>query len=260
MKISHRYRLLPAIIVLGAAPVALAGASLAACTSNVTVLQYADGGPGGEGGLPIGELDDASTRADALPGVDASSPSSETNPDGVPYPTQHIGTSVRTGMKPGSVIANLKLTGYAPNASTTSQVKLADVFDPKGYTHDIVALLLQTTWDAPSKNMMKSLAAAAPSRVAIIAVLGEGTSPGQPATLGDLTAWHAASSFPAAWSVLDPSFSQLPPPLSGNAVPMIIVLDARTMEIVSAEAGAPPNPKQALEAARDSVKSRLPAY
>jgi len=185
----------------------------------------------------------------------------EKNPYGESYPTQYIGSKVRSGGVRGSVIANLKFTGYAPHGSATSSVQLADVFDPEGRTHDIVALLLDGSWNVYGRELMKSLAAASPTRVALVSVLGEGNTPGAAATLSDLTAWRKQSALPAAWTVLDPSHSHFPPPIfDGTALPVIVILDARTMEIVSAEIGSPPQPKQALETFRDQVKGRPRSY
>lgn len=61
-----------------------------------------------------------------------------------------------------------------------------------------------------------------------------------------------------AWSAVDPEGPLHLPPMEG--VPGIIVLDARTMEIVSARAGYSPDVKQVLEAAAAQVKGRAPSY
>jgi hypothetical protein len=179
----------------------------------------------------------------------------------VAYPTQNIGLRVRSVNGRGSVIANAMFTGYAPKASTTSKVQLADVFDPQGRTHDIVAVILEDAWDPYSRSLVESLMAASPARVALFQVLGQGSTPNVAATQSDLSTWHTRYPVSAAWTVLDPLFTRFPAPLYDNsAVPAIIILDARTMEIVSSEVGKPSNPTVTLEGFRDAVKARLPAY
>ncbi len=233
--------------------------SLPACTSGVVNVVQISGEGGGDAG-PI-EPADADVADVVLP-VPDSSTASPKNPYGVPYPTANIGTDVRAGSRKGSVIANLSFTGYVPSASGTSTVQLVDLFDPQGKTHGIVALLLASGWDVVSKNMMQTLQGSGlPTRVAVVSVLGEGKTAGTPATLANLTSWRTQVGIPQAWFLLDPSFNAFPNALyDKTAVPAVIILDARTMEIVSAELGAPPQPKQALEAFRDDVSSRGPSY
>jgi hypothetical protein len=62
-----------------------------------------------------------------------------------------------------------------------------------------------------------------------------------------------------AWFAIDPGARQLPP-LDEKAVPGTIVIDARTMEIVSAAAGYLPGLDARLEAAAAEVKGRPPSY
>ncbi len=238
--------------------VAAAAVGAACSTTNVTVIK---GEGGSDAGPPLGdvdaEADDAGTN-DATAG-DGASTTGAKNPYGAAYPTAHIGWTVRTGNTPGDVIANLSFSGYAAGAgTTTSTASLADVFDPEGRTHDMVAVLLVTRWDVNGNQIMVALAKGLPARVALLAVVGEGASSGAAATATDLTAWH--QKYPAVASYLDPEFSTWTKLLTVAAVPYVIELDARTMEIVSAEAGAPSSPKSDLEAAAAAIKARPASY
>lgn len=200
--------------------------------------------------------------ADALVGTpDGEAP--PVNPYGVPYPTEDIGTHVRSGSERGSIIANLRFSGYVPGASTTSRVQMADLYDPEGRTHDIVALLLASTYGMPSIDMTYSLhQTGLPPRVDVVLILGS-ASLQQGAKLEDLAMWRAAIDLPQAWALLDSRFSQFPTVSRDlNGTPTIILLDARTMEIVSVRTGytEPPVLRRQLEDVQTEVKGRPAAY
>lgn len=247
---------------IGSCSIFLLAAGLAATVacSSTTVINNQGSGPdaGGDGGGLLGVPDpgDASTT-DAAAAPDADGPNA-TNPYGTAYPTTNLGWKPRAGATRGDRIANLTFTGYAPSATSTSALSLAAVYDPEGRTHDIVALLAVGLWDNYSSQMITSLASSVPSRTAIVVVVGQGTKPGDDATLADLAVQRAR--LPQAVNVLDAGFKLLGPMFDAAALPFVAVLDARTMEIVSAAVGALPNPKQSLEDARTAVLSRPPAY
>lgn len=117
-----------------------------------------------------------------------------------------------------------------------------------------------SAWDTYSKNLMKDLRAAAlPDRVAFVSVLVEGETAEWGATLLDLDRWR--SQLPGSIHVIDPRFAQLKP-LSNLASTSLglAIIDARSMEIVSVDIGIQFNPKTKIEAARDTIKARPPAY
>jgi hypothetical protein len=231
-------------------------AAQAGCSStNVTIVQ-GDGGTDAGVTFPVldAEADDAAasdaTPSDGAPAVGA------TNPYGAAYPTAHIGWRVRSGSVKGDVIANLTIAGYAAGASAVTTGSLADVFDPEGRTHDMVAALVVSTWDTYSNALMASLAAALPARVALFAVLDQGSTASKAATAVDLTTWHAK--YPSIATYLDPSASQWQ--FAIDAFPFVVELDARTMEIVSAGAGLSQTPKADFEAAAAVIQARQPSY
>ena len=230
--------------------------AIAACSSfDASDVQASDDG-GADSGPPVID-DDAGAIADAAKG-DAAAASDGRNAYGVAYPTKNIGYRMRTATSLGSVVPNLQFAGYALGAFSQSTVELADVFDPEGRTHDIVAIVLTGAWDPFSKATMDNLKAAPPKRVALVVALGEGMEPSKPATVQDLASWWNQTYMPA-WYVHDPAFVQLAS-FNENVLPEIVVLDARTMEIVSASAGMPSNPTATLEAAAAAVKARPPSY
>lgn len=66
--------------------------------------------------------------------------------------------------------------------------------------------------------------------------------------------------YPWAWHVVDPVHTQLEPLFDKTAVPLVCIIDARTMEIFSAATGVPPDIRQQLITASQVVASRPPAY
>ena len=246
--------------ILGLSVLALVFAAGAACTSS-TVASSDDAGADAQT-VPTGSSTTSSTAdgstpppGDATLGDSGESPK---NPYGVPYPTKNLGWKARLDKNPGNVIPNVSVTGFLPGKTLTSKLSLVDVFDPDGKTHDLVAVLLCASWDSVSNKMMADLSAAAPNRVALFSVMGEGPTVGVAATLQNLETWRAKVPS-VAFNGLDPSFSQFTG-VQVTALPTIVLLDARTMEIVSLEAGGPTDPKAEFEAAAADVKARPPAF
>lgn len=196
---------------------------------------------------------------DAAP-LDARPPAN--NPYGKPYPTEHLGERVRLGLVPGDVLRNLSFTGYPPGITSASFVQMATFYDPEGRTHDLVAILMVNVWDSHSREAMAALAPPQlPDRVALISVLGEADAPQKPAALADLTEWRTRASV-GVWHVLDPRFAQFPEAVGvKQASPSMILLDARTMEIVRDEAGAvTADAKKFFEDFAAAVRKRPPSY
>jgi len=166
-------------------------------------------------------------------GTDAPS-GSALNPYGVPYPTDNIGTTPRAGAKRGDRMENIGFQGYAPGVATLGTVSLASLYDPQGKTHDVVIILAGALWDTYTGQTLTSIKGST-KRIATFAVLGEGTSPGTPATLANLAVWRGT--YPWATTSLDAGFSVLGVYFAAQAVPLVIFLDARTMEIATSGVG-----------------------
>ena len=178
------------------------------------------------------------------------------NPYGVPYPTDHLGVNARSGSARGDRVKNLRFQGYKPGSTTLGSVSLADLYDPDGMTQDVVFLVGGTQWSAPDQATLDSLKASS-KRIATLAVLGEGTSPGQAATLTNLSTYRAKNSF--ATTALDSGFTILGVFFDASAVPFVMVIDARTMEIASAGVGGLTTVSQ-VDSAVTAVTSRAAAY
>jgi hypothetical protein len=172
------------------------------------------------------------------------------------YPTDHIGTTARQGNKAGDRIANATFQGYAAGSTTLGSVSFADLYDPTGKTHDVVVVVAGSLWDTFTAQTLTAVKGST-KRIATIAILGEGTSVGAPATLANLATWRAT--IPFATSVLDAGFAVMGKYFDAQAVPFVMFLDARTMEIAQAGVGAI-TATQDVDSAVTAITSRPPAY
>jgi hypothetical protein len=178
------------------------------------------------------------------------------NPYGVPYPTDNIGTNARSGSQRGDRVKNHNFQGYQPSSSTLGKVALADFYDPQGKKYDAVVMVGATLWSSVDQPTLNAISGST-RRIATVAVLGEGTSPGTPATLTNLATFRTKNTFAATG--LDAGFTMLGVYFDAAAVPFVMVIDARTMEIASAAVGGLTSASQ-IDAAVDDVMSRPAAY
>ena len=177
------------------------------------------------------------------------------NPYGVPYPADRIGKNPRAGSKPGDRMVNLGLQGYGPGVATLGTVSLASLYDPQGKTHDVVIIVAGALWDQFTGATLTSIKGST-KRIATFAVLGEGSAVGTPATLANLATWRGT--YPWATTSLDAGFMVLGAYFDAAAVPFVMFLDARTMEIASAGVGGLTT--QSVDTAVTEITSRPPSY
>ena len=189
-------------------------------------------------------------------GTDTGTTKTDVNPYGDPYPTDNIGVNARSGTQRGNRVKNHNFQGYKPSSSTLGRVALADFYDPDGKAIDVIVMVGGTLWSSVDQPTLNAISGST-RRIATMAVLGEGTSPGTPATLTNLTTFRTKNTFAATG--LDAGFAVIGVYFDAAAVPFVMVIDARTMEIASAQVGGITSASQ-IDAAADDVMSRPPAY
>ncbi|MBS2015407.1 MAG: hypothetical protein JST00_21140 [Deltaproteobacteria bacterium] len=219
---------------------------------------------GGAEPTPADASVESSTEADAALAPDASADAAvlvpPPNPYGRPYPTANLGLVVGSYPSRGSVIPNLAFDGLRAGSSSIVKIWLSQLYDPEGRTHDLAVLFIVATWDVYSRGFLQAIASAGmPSRIEALVVVGEGAQDAA-STTSDLSFWQPK--LPTAGVVIDPLWSQLRPVVErgGIVYPKTVILDPRTMEIAGLNIGGWSDPRAGLEAARDAVKSRPPAY
>jgi hypothetical protein len=198
----------------------------------------------------------------------------DANPEGVPYPAQHIGTRPRgltpagaPDTTPGNVVSNYKFLGYpgGDRSRGLETVALADYFDPSATKYKVIHVMAAATWCGPCNDETDSLVSALgdPSTdprargVVYVQALVEGPSPNYGATQSDLDAWIDAHHTPFT-EVLDPEAQALGAFFDASSVPFNADVDARSMEILQTGTGyeAP----DAVDVWLDFVAHSPPAY
>jgi hypothetical protein len=176
-----------------------------------------------------------------VPMPDADLSGGTTNPDGTAYPTTNIGGQPRTATQAGQIFPNLTLEGVrsAATMDTPAVVSMVEYFDPAGARYDLLHVIGIFMWcphcNNETNNLSKIAAWQADHRVAVvqIAMLGYGNaSPGW----SELQKWVSDHNldFPV---LVDGQGAQLGQYFSVNYVPLNIVVNPRTMEILAVDVG-----------------------
>lgn len=167
----------------------------------------------------------------------------DTNPDGVPYPTDNIGTKPRLGGTPGNRIQNFKFMGY-PNgnpAEGLQPVSLAQYFDPSGTKYKLIHIQASGLWCGPCRQEASTVTPMAQTladkKVVWLMSIAEGGTPGIASNKSDLDKWVAQFKAPYT-QFLDPGNANLGPFYDATAIPWNANINAKTMEILSSGTGA----------------------
>lgn len=197
------------------------------------------GAPGADGSKPAESGNDSPSEPSDPPSQSSSGSSGSAAPptaSGVTYPSSNLGWKPRRGSARGDTIPNVKLPGFAANSATPTTVSMAELYDPNGKTHDAIVIVGTSTWDPYSKSALPR-ALASTQRVRVLSVLGEAQSAGKVAAMSDLTAWRGQH--PNATHMLDAGFVTFGAAFDQQAVPLVMVVVARTMEICTSAVGLP---------------------
>jgi hypothetical protein len=185
------------------------------------------------------------------------------------YPTSDIGTTARAGTVAGSRIANFAFSGYTTTdtakidttTAKTQTIRLSDFFDPmqKGVTGiiggkpiKIIHLTVAALWCGPCNEETDFISGAnytgyntagaafatelAPLGVVFVQAIDDGATPGIGATITDLNTWIGRHNNDF-YTMVDPSNSNLGIFFDAAAIPFNMNIDARSMEILSADVG-----------------------
>lgn len=215
--------------------IALATATLLACGSSTVV----DPGPEQDKGI--------------TGGGEGTVQGTEKNPYGVDYPKDGIGTSV------GARIQNFKFLGYVngDKSQGLKTISLADFFDPETRQYKLVHLQAAGVWCAPCNEEMKMAAPLSDTfkskKILWLTTVAEGRTPGVASTTADLDEWLSRHKAPFS-QALDPNNNNLGVFYDRAAIPWNADIDARTMRILSASTGAPPNATALMKELDDRLK------
>jgi len=166
----------------------------------------------------------------------------ETNPDGVAYPTGCYGHTARTGTTPGSVLQNFKFQGYLNGDATQplTTISLADYYDPCNKRYKLIHLSVAAVWCVPCNGETNDIVAAKASldaqQIVVLQALDQGPVEGTPSTVSDLNYWisNHKSNFT---EMLDPDDKNYAGFFNAASIPWNADVDPRTMELLDSSEG-----------------------
>jgi hypothetical protein len=161
--------------------------------------------------------------------------------DGGAYPTTNIGGQPRNGSKAGQIFPNLTLEGVrsAATMATPATVSMAEYYDPSGARYDLLHVIGIFMWCPHCNNETNNLSTIpawqSDHRVAVVQIAMEGYGSASP-TSTELEKWVGDHNltFPV---LVDGQGAQLGQYFSVKYVPLNIVVNPRTMEILDVTVG-----------------------
>jgi len=227
--------------ILALSTVALVALAAPACSSST---------PSGSNGTSGTGTTDRGVEGNGE-GTAAEAP--DTNPAGVPYPTENLGTTV------GTRVMNYKFLGYPDGdpSKGLQPMSLAQFFDPQGAKYKMIHVQASGTWCTFCRQETKVVTPMAQKlaerKVVWIISLAEGAALGTPATKSDLDQWIAQfkSPFP---HFLDSGNKNFGPFYDAAALPWNANIDATTMKILSSGVGARTTEKDILAEIEENLE------
>ena len=168
-----------------------------------------------------------------------------TNPDGLAYPTDHIGASKRAGKRPGDRIPNLSFQAYVDGdrAAGLKTISLADYFDPGQKRHKILHIEVSAVWCAICSSVTDSTVQVKETLgkegVVYLEIMTAGKTVNIGPSLDEVDAWVSGhqSNITTAIDVRNRRLASIG--VDANVRPWDIVIDTRTMEILDSSGGSP---------------------
>jgi hypothetical protein len=207
----------------------------------------------------------SSGGSSAPPGGQGTTGPSQTEEDGaaknaygVAYPTTNIGRSARNGTSAGNIMQNFKFRGYRTTPGTTiapsgqlETISLADFYDPElrnksagGNPYRVLHITVASVWCSPCNEETNEIVSLVPDLnekgVVFFQALADGPSTGIGADPNDLDGWIKKHKVNYQMG-LDPALKNFGLFFDAAAVPFNADLDLRSMEILYAGVGAPPD-------------------
>jgi hypothetical protein len=189
----------------------------------------------------------ASSKASPEEFADPQLPGRSANPDGVPYPTDHIGSTQHAGSRLGDRIPNFTFQAYVDGdrAAGLKTISLADYFDPTQKRYKVLDLQVSATWcavcSAVTDETVKVKADLSAQGVVFLEIIVAGQTPSAGPSLPEVDDWMTRhnSNYSVGIDVRGTRLASIG--VDRTQVPYDIIVDLRTMEILEASAGPPKN-------------------
>ena len=168
----------------------------------------------------------------------------DVNPDGVPYPTDHIGGAERTRSRPGDRIPNFTFQGYVNgDRSKLQTISLADYFDPERKRHRLLVVQFAATWCAYCSQELDETAKVkdelAAEGAVFLQILVSGAQLQKGPSLDEATQWHARHAMTYGLGIDVGARRVTRIGVDGSVMPWDARIDTRTMEILESSGGSP---------------------
>lgn len=169
----------------------------------------------------------------------------DTNPDGVPYPTDHIGGNAHRAKLAGDRIPNFTFQAYVDGdrAAGLKTISLADYFDPQRKRYKILHIEVSAVWcticSSVTDETVKVKEQLAKEGVVYLEVMTAGAHPGAGPSLGEVDDWvtRHSSNITTAIDVSARRTGSIG--VDAGVRPWDIVVDTRSMEILESSGGSP---------------------
>ena len=128
--------------------------------------------------------------------ADPQLPGHDTNPDGLAYPTDHIGGTARSGRAhPGDRIPNFTFQAYVggDRAAGLKTISMADYYDPKQVRNKVLHIEVSAVWcvicSSVTDATVKVKDELGKEGVVYLEVMTAGVTPGAGPSLGEVDDW-----------------------------------------------------------------------
>jgi hypothetical protein len=194
-------------------------------------------------------------------------PGRDANPDGVAYPTDHIGPNPHHKSTPGDRIPNMTFQAYVDGDHTKplQTISLADYYDPDSKRPTrLLHIEVAATWCAICASEIEATAGVkeqlAAEGIAYLEVIVSGPAQLKGPSLDDVTGWidRHKSNVTTAFDVRARRMTEIG--ITGEVMPWDIQVDLRTMELLDSSGGAPYDVVQYDRESLAWIKSHPPSY
>lgn len=193
-------------------------------------------------------------------------PGHDTNPDGLPYPTDHIGGNAHHSKVAGDRIPNFTFEAYVDGdrAAGLKTISLADYFDPQQKRNKVLHIEVSAVWcgicSSVTSETVKIKEELAKEGVVYLEIMTAGNRVGAGPSLGEVDDWvtRHESNLTTAIDVSARRVGSIG--VDSNVRPWDIIVDTRTMEILESSGGSPIDVATYDRSYLKAVASYVPPY
>lgn len=190
-----------------------------------------------------------------------------TNPDGIPYPTDHLGGVERNAYRPGDRMPNFAFLAYrdGDRSKGLQPISIADYYDPSGARNKVLYVQFAATWCAVCSDELAAsvsiMEKAKAKGIVFLEVVVSGATAGFGPSQVEFDGWadRHHTNFTTAVDVRARRTASIGISGGSGAMPHDLLIDTRTMEILDSSTGAPADVGRYATEALDFVEKTAPS-